>query len=107
MDCLDPSYWSARIGTNVHQAAIEWQQVQMKVKRKEIFDQHGVRWSALHRLDYCDSVLHTVLGMMHNWIEGILQHHVRVKWGIGIILSRFKKGRDQDGQTSNDSTPHI
>jgi hypothetical protein len=22
---------------------------------------------------------------MHNWLEGILQHHARVKWGIGII----------------------
>jgi hypothetical protein len=108
MDCLDPSYWSARIGTNVRQAAVEWQQAQTKVKRKEIFDQHGVRWSALHRLEYRDSVLHTVLGMMHNWIEGILQHHARVKWGIGITPSRFKKDHDQDyGQTSNDSTPHI
>jgi hypothetical protein len=28
MDCLDPSYWSARMGTNVRQAAIEWQQHQ-------------------------------------------------------------------------------
>jgi hypothetical protein len=25
--------------------------------------------------------------MMHNWIEGILQHHAHVKWGIGIVTT--------------------
>ena len=72
MDCLEPSYWSACIGTNVCQAAIAWQQAKTKVKHNKIFNQHGVRWSALHHLDYCDPGQHTVLGMMHNWIEGIL-----------------------------------
>ena len=113
MDCLSPSYWRARIGTNVRQAAIEWQQAETKVKRNKIFDQHGVRWSALHRLDYRDPVQHTVLGMMHNWIEGILQHHARVKWGIGItpgVIPSHLKDQDCDqdhGETSNDGTPHI
>jgi hypothetical protein len=61
---------------------------------------HGVRWSSLHRLDYRDPVNHTVLGMMHNWIEGILQHHARIKWGIGDAV-KAPKDRDQDhGQTS-------
>jgi hypothetical protein len=54
MNCLNPSYWRARIGSNVCQAAIQWQQAQTKVKCNEIFDQHGVWWSALHRLDYRD-----------------------------------------------------
>jgi hypothetical protein len=103
MDCLDPSYWRARIGTDVRQAAMEWQQAHTKVKRKEIFDQYGVRWSALHRLDYRDPVQHTVLGMMHNWIEGILQHHARVKWGIGVIPSRSK---DHDHDPDH-GTPHL
>jgi len=22
---------------------------------------------------------------MHNWLESILQHHIRLKWGIGIL----------------------
>jgi hypothetical protein len=87
MDCLEPSQWSLRVGDDVRQAAVEWQQAQTKAKRKEIFDKHGVQWSALHRLDYRNPVQHTVLGMMHNWIEGILQHHARVKWGIGSSSS--------------------
>ncbi|KIM77877.1 hypothetical protein PILCRDRAFT_34694, partial [Piloderma croceum F 1598] len=62
-----------------------WQAAQTKVRRKEIFDQHGVRWSALHKLRYRDPVRHTVLGVMHNWIEGVLQHQARVKYGIGIV----------------------
>ena len=100
MDCLDPSYWSARMGTNVRQAAIEWQQAQTKVERNEIFDQHRVRWSSLHCLDYRDPVNHTVLGMMHNWIEGILQHHARVKWGIGDAVKAPKDHDLDHGQTS-------
>ena len=42
MDCLNPSYWCARVGINICQAAIEWQQVLMKVKCNKIFNQHGV-----------------------------------------------------------------
>jgi len=46
---------------------------------------------------------------MHNWDEGILQHHAHVKWGIGIgITQSHLKDYNQDhGQTSNNSTPHI
>jgi hypothetical protein len=29
-----------------------------------------------------------MLGVMHNWYEGVLQHHARWKWGIGIPTSR-------------------
>ena len=43
----------------------------------------GVRWSLLHRLPYWDPVKHVVLGFMHNWLEGVLQHHLRVLWCIG------------------------
>jgi hypothetical protein len=35
---------------------------------------------------------------MHNWIEGILQHHARCKWGIGIVpsLKANQDGNDDD-----------
>lgn len=38
---------------------------------------------------------------MHNWIEGILQHHTRVKWGIGIITSK----EDLDAGSDDNATP--
>jgi len=56
-------------GVNVRLAAEEWRQAQTKVQRKEIFDEHGVWYSSLHKLHYRDQVQHTVLGMMHNLIE--------------------------------------
>ena len=43
--------------------------------------------------------------MMHNWNEGILQHHARVKWGIGVIPSHLKDHDPDHGQPNNDGTP--
>jgi hypothetical protein len=56
-----------------------------------------VRWSSLHRLVYRDPVPHTMLGVMQNWLEGVLQYHVRWRWGIGIAslaLSLSSKNPD-------------
>ncbi|MBW0471030.1 hypothetical protein O181_010745 [Austropuccinia psidii MF-1] len=35
----------------------------------------GVRWSELNRLPYCLPNMNVALGIMHNWLEGILQEH--------------------------------
>ena len=44
---------------------------------------------------------------MHNWIEGIVQHHVCVKWGIGAVPSSLKdQGVDQP-TGSPEGTPHL
>ncbi|MBW0585566.1 hypothetical protein O181_125281 [Austropuccinia psidii MF-1] len=40
----------------------------------------GIRWSELNHLDYWDPVQQIPLGIMHNWFEGILQHHFRRRW---------------------------
>jgi len=40
---------------------------------------------------------------MHNWIEGILQHHARCKWGIGIVSSLKA---NQDG-AEDPEEPHA
>lgn len=42
---------------------------------QKVLDSTGVRYSELHRLNYPDPVLDNPLGMMHNWLEGVLQHH--------------------------------
>ena len=47
----------------------------------------GVHWSSLHQLFYRNPVQHTILGVMHNWFEGLLQHHTRRCWGIGVTIS--------------------
>ena len=81
---LDYLSWEQRSGPETLLAANRWKNATTKKERKAILKEHGVRWSALHRLPYGDSVQHTLLGIMHNWMLGILQHHVRVRWGVGI-----------------------
>lgn len=106
---IDHENWDERTGQEVLEAALEWKQASTKKRRKEIFKEHGVRWSSLHALPYGDPVRHTVLGVMHNWLEGVLQHHARVLWGIGIVASKFDKAAIDDskaGPTSAFTTPH-
>ena len=84
IDDLESSSWKLRTGPTVKAAAMQWLQARTKTERKALFAKHGVRWSSLHQLQYRDPVWHTVLGVMHNWLEGILQHHTRRCWGIGV-----------------------
>jgi hypothetical protein len=97
INSLDHAKWWPRVGLEVVKAALEWKEATTKKTRKEIFDKHGVRWSSLHRLAYRNPVQHTVLGLMHNFLEGILQHHTRVRWGIGTP--------SVDKRVSDDSRP--
>jgi hypothetical protein len=86
MDNLDYKSYQLRVGVDVRAAAEKWRSATTKKERDALFAKYGVRWSSLHRLIYRDPVRHTMLGVMHNWIEGVLQHHARVKWGIGTGL---------------------
>ncbi|KAF9471292.1 hypothetical protein BDN70DRAFT_977179, partial [Pholiota conissans] len=62
-----------------------------KTAREALEIASGVRWSPFHHLPYWDPVKHVVLGFMHNWLEGILQHHLRTLWGIGRDENERKK----------------
>ncbi|KAJ3511686.1 hypothetical protein NMY22_g15575 [Coprinellus aureogranulatus] len=99
---LDISKFIPRDGTDAKIAAQDWHDATLQKERKAIFTKNGVRWTALHLLSYRDPVRHTVLGLMHNWIEGILQHHVRVYWGIGISTVDSEKKSAQKGMTAKD-----
>ncbi|POW12298.1 hypothetical protein PSTT_04651 [Puccinia striiformis] len=48
----------------------------------KILQEHGIRYSELNRLEYRHPSSHVVLGVMHNWLEGVLQHHFRYRWGF-------------------------
>ncbi|KAF8905481.1 hypothetical protein CPB84DRAFT_1844888 [Gymnopilus junonius] len=56
----------------------------------------GVRWTSLHRLSYWDPVNHTILGFLHNWVEGILKYHLCTLWGIGHDEKQEEKLKDVD-----------
>ncbi|TFK45188.1 hypothetical protein OE88DRAFT_1793891, partial [Heliocybe sulcata] len=94
LEGLDPHQWQPRNGLEVRNAAWEWYHAQTKKAREALFATTGVQWSSLQKLFYRDPVRHTVLGVMHNWMEGILQHHARRKWGIGIEPSSSKGEED-------------
>ncbi|KNZ49274.1 hypothetical protein VP01_510g11 [Puccinia sorghi] len=59
--------------------------------QSEILKATGVRWSELNRLAYWDPSRHVVLGAMHNWLEGILQGHFRVRWRFGSVSPKESK----------------
>jgi hypothetical protein len=98
--CLDPRQWTYRDHWSCRNYALQWLDAKTKVLRTALFKLHGVRWSSLYRLAYRDHVKHTMLGIMHCWLEGVLQHHTRYLWGIGDITPSKKKST---GMSSHDS----
>ncbi|KAH6895062.1 hypothetical protein BKA70DRAFT_1116968 [Coprinopsis sp. MPI-PUGE-AT-0042] len=80
---LNPDLFRPRNGLDVRLAAEEWRLATTKVEHERLFKLNGVRHSPLNLLLYRDPVRHTLLGLMHNWIESVLQHHVQQRWGIG------------------------
>lgn len=98
---LDYWAWPGRIASVVLKQARKW--FKQPTKEKRIIEQRktGVRWCSLHFLPYRDPVNDTILGFMHNWLEGVLEHQLRVLWGIGRHDRRTKKlaELDTDRQT--------
>lgn len=45
--------------------------------------------------------MHIILGYLHNWLEGVLKHQLRVLWGIGRKDKKKKIGKDEQ-YTSDD-----
>jgi len=80
---LDMEAWILRDAAAVRAAAAAWDAAESVKRRDELFKLNGVRGSPLHGLAYRDCVRHNVLGVMHNWFEGVLQHHWRVKFAVG------------------------
>lgn len=91
IDCLDRSMWMPRTGFEARTGAYQWARAKTKRAQTESFQATGFRWSALHLFEYREHVKHTVLGIMHNWIEGILQHHSRIVWGIDSGKKKSRK----------------
>ncbi|KAL1660029.1 hypothetical protein GGF50DRAFT_64061, partial [Schizophyllum commune] len=73
-----------------------------KKEREGLAREHGVRWTPFYDLDYYDPAKHVVIGFMHNWLEGICQHHLRDLWGVGrdVISSLLGMAVDEDEKWS-------
>ncbi|KAJ7136300.1 hypothetical protein C8R43DRAFT_955776 [Mycena crocata] len=104
IDRLDHMNFEPRSGAEILHWAKAWLLASTKAERKAIFKEHGCRWASPNTLTYRDPVKHAVLGLMHNWLEGILQHHCRLKWGIGTDKKKkagLPGGDEADGSSSD------
>lgn len=97
--------WRLRNGAEVREQANTWLHLTTTKARETQATLTGVRWTSLHRLPYWDPVKHVVLGFMHNWLEGILAHHLRSLWGIGRDqkdAKRVKEIEEEEGYSESD-----
>ncbi|MBW0477427.1 hypothetical protein O181_017142 [Austropuccinia psidii MF-1] len=62
--------------------AMRWNDEQQTTQEKLLFRKMGVRWLELNWLPCWDPVRCVVLGILHNWYEGVLKHHFQFWWGI-------------------------
>ncbi|THU76380.1 hypothetical protein K435DRAFT_824586 [Dendrothele bispora CBS 962.96] len=81
-ECLDLNKWRLRNAVEVREQITRWQEQTTITGRNRLATQNGVRWTPLHDLPYFDAVWHVVLGFMHNTLEGVLEDHLRQRWGI-------------------------
>ncbi|KAF9016539.1 hypothetical protein BDZ89DRAFT_1216320 [Hymenopellis radicata] len=101
---LNYTEWVARTGANVRMQAEEWKNCPTISGKKEIAKRNGVRWTPLHDLEYWNPVQYVILGFMHNSLEGVLEHQLRILWGIGRTKAAIQKlEEDADDETYSES----
>lgn len=79
---LDLNAWEARDSATVWAEAKEWLNTMTQTGQAAQEAISGVRWTSMHHLPYWDPVKHTILGFMHNQIEGVMKNHLHTLWGI-------------------------
>ncbi|MBW0523889.1 hypothetical protein O181_063604 [Austropuccinia psidii MF-1] len=62
--------------------ACSWRDAKTLKAQNEIQSRTGIRWSELNRLPYRIVNMHVPLGILHNWMEGVLAVHFRERWGF-------------------------
>jgi hypothetical protein len=107
IDRLDYADFEPRVGWEVLRCAKAWLVAGTVAARKKIFNEHRCRFSPLNRLTYRDPVKHTVLAPMHNWLQGVLQHHCCLKWGIGSNGSKAGGASAFDAASDSDSDSNV
>ena len=106
---LDYQRWEMRQGREVRAQAEEWRDLVTITEKESRARETGVRWTPLHNMPYWNPVKHVLLGFMHNFLEGVLQHQLRVLWGIGRTKAAHKKiaEMEKDDTASNLHTSDV
>ncbi|KNZ45053.1 hypothetical protein VP01_8538g1, partial [Puccinia sorghi] len=73
-------------------SATKSKEAESSATQDNILRETGVRW-------------HVVLGVMHNWLEGILQGHFRYRWKFGCVPpNQAQKKRRNDSRANSGPT---
>ncbi|MBW0495595.1 hypothetical protein O181_035310 [Austropuccinia psidii MF-1] len=73
-----------------------------EAERTRMVKKTGISWSELNQLGYWDPVQQIPLGIMHNWFEGILQHHFRSRWRWDFEKVETNKTQETDNDSEED-----
>jgi hypothetical protein len=95
-EILELKLGRSRSGAEVQQESAKWLNTLTKSGREDTLRETGVRYSELNRLEYRDPVQNVALGVMHNWMEGVLMHHFRERWGFQTLSYKEKRRRGGD-----------
>ncbi|MBW0526536.1 hypothetical protein O181_066251 [Austropuccinia psidii MF-1] len=69
-------------GVEILTAACAWKDSKTIKSQEEIQMKTGTCWSELNRLPYRAVNMHVALGVLHNWLEGVLAVHFWEQWGF-------------------------
>lgn len=64
--------WEYRTNDEVRKLAQQWKDENRISEKTKLVKKSGVLWTPMHDLPYWEPVTHTLLGFMHNWLEGII-----------------------------------
>ncbi|KAJ7183718.1 hypothetical protein C8R46DRAFT_984939 [Mycena filopes] len=93
---LDHEAWEHRSGDTVKAQGALWLTKTTIKARNAWSTLTGVRWTPMHDLVDWDPVQHTVLGFMHNSLEGHAAEQLRSYWGIGRQSALEKDIKEQE-----------
>ena len=105
-DSLNIEAWVKRTKDEVHRQAREWRDAVTITEKNSLGTDFGVRWSPVYSMEHWDPVRYIILGYLHNWLEGVLQHQLRQLWGIGRKSEDVKNEENPDDElfTEDDLT---
>ncbi|KAI0666181.1 hypothetical protein C8Q78DRAFT_994914 [Trametes maxima] len=93
INSLDREAWPRHSWAEHLKVAEEWCDAKTEARRTEIFQEYGVRWSELLRLEYWDPTRFALVDAMHNLFLGELRHHCMNVWGIDVKDTEKKTGQ--------------
>ncbi|KAH8832546.1 hypothetical protein DL96DRAFT_1704607 [Flagelloscypha sp. PMI_526] len=88
----------------VRAQACAWKKAEFMKDKQRLARENGVCWTKFHELTYWNPVQHVVLGWMHCWLEGVLQFHLCICWGIGWTKKAWDNLKERSDDENNVGT---